>query len=401
MFNKNDFSARKTFMNGTDRLVPPAETLERVKPYFEKLGITRVANVTGLDHIGIPVVMAVRPNSRSLSVTQGKGLSLDAAKVSAIMESLEYWHAENLVIPIHLDTAAKLSESSRVVTLPDDAFSPIGGNWRSIEIPWVQAHQISDGDPVFVPHDFVHFDTRPDVQNGPSSKIFARGIVNTNGLASGNNLLEAANHAISELIERDAYYKWKRMTKAERMSTSVNLETVDDADCNWMLDRILTAGFKPLVEDITSDVNVPAFRCAIGADPKYGIRPEPFFPGWGCHPRREIALLRAISEAAQTRLTMISGSRDDLYRTKYLDLQDRSKMIKEWEYVSKVPATRDFMEVPTYTNDTFEADTSILLHQLERVGISEVLIVDLTHREIGIPVAKVICPALNYGRRHG
>jgi ribosomal protein S12 methylthiotransferase accessory factor len=191
------------------------------------------------------------------------------------------------------------------------------------------------------------------------------------------------------------------MTKAERMSTSVNLETVDDADCNWMLDRILTAGFKPLVEDITSDVNVPAFRCAIGADPKYGIRPEPFFPGWGCHPRREIALLRAISEAAQTRLTMISGSRDDLYRTKYLDLQDRSKMIKEWEYVSKVPATRDFMEVPTYTNDTFEADTSILLHQLERVGISEVLIVDLTHREIGIPVAKVICPALNYGRRHG
>jgi ribosomal protein S12 methylthiotransferase accessory factor len=401
MFNKDDFSARKTFMNGTDRLVPPAETLERVKPHFEKLGITRVANITGLDRIGIPVVEAVRPNSRSLSVTQGKGLSLDAAKVSAIMESLECWHAENPVIPIHLDTASKLSESNRVITLPDDMFSPIGGNWTSIEIPWVQAHQISDGDPVFVPYDFVHFDTRPHVQNEPSRKIFARGLVTTNGLASGNHLLEAANHAISELIERDAYYKWERMTTAERISTSVNLETVDDSNCNWMLDRILAAGFKPLVQDITSDVNVPAFRCAIGAEPKHGVKPEPFFLGWGCHPRREIALLRAISEAAQARLTEISGSRDNLTRASYIKIQDQSQLIKNWEYVSKAPAIRNFMELPTYPNDTFEADTSILLHQLERVGIDEVLIVDLTHREIGIPVVKVVCPALNYGRKHG
>jgi YcaO-like protein with predicted kinase domain len=66
--------------SGTHRLVPPAETLARLRPLLPKLGITRVANVTGLDTIGIPVAMAVRPNSRSLSVSQGKGLDLDAAR---------------------------------------------------------------------------------------------------------------------------------------------------------------------------------------------------------------------------------------------------------------------------------------------------------------------------------
>ena len=56
-----------------ERLVPSQETIQRVQGLFPVFGITRVANVTGLDHIGIPVVMVTRPNSRSISVSQGKG----------------------------------------------------------------------------------------------------------------------------------------------------------------------------------------------------------------------------------------------------------------------------------------------------------------------------------------
>lgn len=395
----HDSSALKTFTNGTDRLVSPAETLERVRPHFERLGITRVANVTGLDHIGIPVVMAVRPNSRSLSVTQGKGLSLSAAKASAVMESLEGWHAENPVIPVYRATASDLAKHRRIIALPDDEFSLIGASWRDVEIPWVQARRLPDGDPVFVPYDFVHLDTRPGAQDESSRRVFGGGIINTNGLASGNHPLEATNHALSELIERDAYYKWTGIPVAARVATTVDLTTVDDANCNWMLERIVSAGFKPLVEDIRSDVNVPAFRCIIGADPKYGIKPEPFFIGWGCHPRREIALLRAVSEAAQSRLTAISGSRDDMFRSKYFELQDQSKMIKNWKYLSTAPSARNFTDIPTYSNDSLDADTAVLLRQLDSVGIEEVVVADLTHPEIGVPVVKVICPALKYGQR--
>ena len=48
---------------------------------------------------GVPVVTVVRPNARSLAVSQGKGLTLAAAKVSAIMEAAELYHAETVSGP--------------------------------------------------------------------------------------------------------------------------------------------------------------------------------------------------------------------------------------------------------------------------------------------------------------
>ena len=60
------------------------------------MGITRLGNITGLDRIGIPVAIAVRPNSRSVSVAQGKGLEMPQAMASALMEACETFHAEQI-----------------------------------------------------------------------------------------------------------------------------------------------------------------------------------------------------------------------------------------------------------------------------------------------------------------
>src|SRR5262249_53998730 len=86
----------KRFRRGTHRLAPPHETLARVRPHLARMGITRLGNITGLARIGIPVAMAVRPNSRSVSVSQGKGLDLPQAMVSAAMEACEGFHAEEI-----------------------------------------------------------------------------------------------------------------------------------------------------------------------------------------------------------------------------------------------------------------------------------------------------------------
>ncbi|HEX9619908.1 MAG TPA: hypothetical protein VF989_07230, partial [Polyangiaceae bacterium] len=57
------------------------ELLARLRPSMRVAGITRIANITGLDNVGIPVTLVHRPNSRSLSVSQGKGVSPLLAKV--------------------------------------------------------------------------------------------------------------------------------------------------------------------------------------------------------------------------------------------------------------------------------------------------------------------------------
>lgn len=69
----------KGFRQGTDRLVPPQATLDATRRCLPAMGVTHVADVTGLDIIGLPVFMAYRPNSRGLAVAQGKGLAIDAA----------------------------------------------------------------------------------------------------------------------------------------------------------------------------------------------------------------------------------------------------------------------------------------------------------------------------------
>jgi ribosomal protein S12 methylthiotransferase accessory factor YcaO len=82
----------KAFRRGTHRALAPDETLARVRHHASQMGITRLGNVTGLDLIGIPVAVAVRPNSRSVSVSQGKGLTLPQAMASALMEAVEGFH---------------------------------------------------------------------------------------------------------------------------------------------------------------------------------------------------------------------------------------------------------------------------------------------------------------------
>ena len=77
-------------------MVAPSETLARFRSFASRMGITRLGNITGLDRIGIPVAVAVRPNSRSVSVSQGKGLDLTQAMTSALMEASEGFHAEEV-----------------------------------------------------------------------------------------------------------------------------------------------------------------------------------------------------------------------------------------------------------------------------------------------------------------
>ena len=97
-------AADKQYVDGTHRTTAPSRTLERLQPVLTQVGVTRVAVVTGLDVVGIPVVMVPRPNGRSLSVSQGKGVDLTAAKVSGIMEAVEAWHADGTARVVYRGT---------------------------------------------------------------------------------------------------------------------------------------------------------------------------------------------------------------------------------------------------------------------------------------------------------
>jgi YcaO-like protein with predicted kinase domain len=381
-------AARKSCLRGTHRAVSPAETLARIRPLFARAGITRVADVTGLDRVGVPVAMAHRPDSRSVSVSPGKGLDLDAARASAAMEALEGWHAERVLRPVVYASRADLPPGHHVVDLdglPRVAARPFDPH---LALPWIEGRDLFAGRAVWLPFELVH--TRYTHPLVPSSGAFA---LTSNGLASGNVPFEALAHALCEVVERDAVSLWRAGGARSLRATSLDLATVDDPDCRGVLARFERAGVEVGAWEVTADTGVATFACEVAE--RAGEHLRPFLPGFGSgtHPRRAIALLRALTEAAQTRLTTIAGARDDLRVAQYLRALDESQRESALARIATPPA-RTFSDAPDAHHDDFDGDLAWLLDRLSNAGIRQVVAVDLARPDVGIPVVRAVVPGL-------
>jgi ribosomal protein S12 methylthiotransferase accessory factor len=379
----------KRFLRGTHRTTEPAETLERLRRIAPEMGISRVANITGLDEIGIPVAAAIRPNSRNISVSQGKGLDLVAAKVSALMESVEGFHAESITLPLLLASHRELTSIARVARverLPSTAGSKFHSELRML---WIGSRNLLNDDPVWVPFECV--DANYTLPFPPGSGCFQ---ASSNGLAGGNHVLEAISHAICELVERDAYALWWIRDEADRASRMLDLSTVDDPDCKAVLDLYRRAGVAVAAWDMTTDIGIPSFVCVISTrchgDAAHLVAAD----GMGCHPSRSVALLRAMTEAAQCRLTVIAGARDDLARPMYRSLRSQHQAAVLCDLAESRPAGRDFSNGAEMAASTIYDDVMWELELLKAAGYGEILCVDLTQERFQVPVVRVVIPGL-------
>jgi YcaO-like protein with predicted kinase domain len=375
----------KTYRDGTHRATTPEATLERARPFMAAAGITRVAMLTGLDVIGIPVAASYRPNSRSVAVHQGKGVTVAAAKASAVMEAIETFHAETLTLPLRL---ASHEEMRRVGPAIDPLMLPRTGPDAPTgqRLLWAEGVDLADGAPVWAPHELVGIDLSAAAQ--PGEGAFQ---ATTNGLASGNHWTEAVASGLYEVVERDAVTLWQQMPAAAQDARTLDLATVDGVASRALLPHFQSAGLAIGVWDVTSDIGLPAFACLVASVPGTdGVAPE---LGFGCHADRDVALCRALTEAAQARLTVISGARDDIGAAGYRDsgLLRQHRAARNW---LSPPGLRDFRAVPSVAGDTLAFDLDAALKCLARAGFGQVVCFDLTRPEIGVPVVRVIVPGL-------
>ncbi len=220
---------------GPHRRVPPQATLARVRPLLPVLGVTRVAVLTGLDRVGIPVAAAYRPNSRSIAVHQGKGRLLVAAKVAAVMEALECWHAETADVPLRLGTAAEIARHGP--TLPPERL-PLTGQVEpaAARVLWIEAVELTGGRPVWVPFELVSADF-----SAPAPAGFGVFRQTTNGLACGNERVEAVLQGLYEVVERDAVALWHGAAPGAQAACGVDPASVEDGDSRWLLARFAEA----------------------------------------------------------------------------------------------------------------------------------------------------------------
>jgi ribosomal protein S12 methylthiotransferase accessory factor len=210
---------------------------------------------------------------------------------------------------------------------------------------------------------------------------------NTNGLASGNVIEEAVFHGLSEVIERDA---WSLVEAVKRTGPLVT--EVEDGLASGLIEKFAAAEVDVRIKDITSDVGVPTIAAA--SDDVRLKDPALLTIGMGTHTSAEVAVLRALTEVAQSRLTQIHGARED---TTTADFRrqigyDRTKRLnRHWFGDSE---TRSFSEIRSQDSEDFLDDINLMLKRLEEAGMDRAIVIDLTREEIGVPVVRVMVPGL-------
>ncbi|WP_299967408.1 YcaO-like family protein [uncultured Roseobacter sp.] len=375
----------KATQPGAQRLCLPDETLARVLPLRAAFGVTRLATVTGLDRLGIPVVIAMRPNARSIAVSQGKGATLAHAKVSALMEAVEIWHAEHFAPPLYYASRVDLAARHDLIDLEALPHTPAGALPGTMRQHWVTAQDILGDRICLVPWEMVHAD-----YTEPRSAEAGHYPASTNGLASGNHPVEAICHGICEVVERDALALWHARPVDGQRASQVDLATVTDPSLRRTLGRIETAGLGCTVWDVSCDTQVPSFMAVIHEDgpaAHLGL-------GSGSHPDPVVALHRTLNEAAQTRLNYISGARDDLFEAEYTVAGRAAKHAGLAELLDHTGGARPFGAAGGASHATLNEDLHWLMARLQGAGVRQIAVVDLTDPRFDIPVVRVIIPGL-------
>lgn len=380
-------------LGGTIRSTTPSDTISRIASLRTECGITRIANVTGLDTIGVPVWMAVRPLAWSLTVSQGKGISDELAYISAAMEGIELHCAERYV-PVGercaLANAHRSPDHLSPLDLPLRRTERLGENLLAA---WIPVKGLGSGAMRLAPRELVCRDSRPRKSANPG--VFYS---TSNGLASGNTRDEAIVHGLCEVIERDqlAFWKFRRHPDDGGEPSKLDLATIDDPHCREVIRRIETAGLKLAIWHCSREIAVPAFTCAVWDDGSATIHPQRA-AGHGAHPYKRIALSRAVTEALQSRLTHISGARDDMFWQRYravlpTETARNRRLLSAAQAETAAVDYRAIAEAPPLAG--FAATRDWLVRQVTPVTGHDVFAFDLAPPEFPIAVVKIIAPGL-------
>ena len=363
-------------------------TIERFSAYKDWAGVTRIADVTGLDRIGIPVHAAYRPCSASISVSMGKGRDRKLSFASALMESLEIHIAELPCLDrINTNVNEMLVSGAKICK---DGY--IGEDTKLIcntKLNWVSAVDLISDDVWMIAEDRIH--TRYTVSESPSLWQSS-----TNGLSSGNTITEAINHAIMEIVERDALSVFAKKISTFGMPNSISLNTIDCSRCQDILDLFSSQSILVRVFDITNDIDIAVFLAVAIDTSSMVAQPIRWTMGSGCHLSRDIALERALTEVAQVRITLILASRDDIPRKCYTN-PDSPGLIHEAVVLSR--PVSDFKACPSIEEETDSEVFDRLIEKLlpslsKRESDEPAVLFKMLHNPFHIPCVKVIIPYL-------
>lgn len=379
-----------TYIEGTQRVLDENSTLEGTKDKLGTIGVTRIASITDLDRVGIPVFSSIRPSAAdgAISVYSGKGNTETQARISSMMEAFERCLAERrgLNIDVKDDIKAEhIIDSYDNVRYGDNTLDPlsllISEDYNpQLFVEWIRGWDLVKNEKILVPANAVY---HPYDTPGRAQKLFRS---NTNGLAAGNTIEEAIFHGLLEVIERDAL----SIAEFNRNPGKEIILTEADGENYKILRKFIDNEIAVKLWALPHDTEITTV-VAVSDDIKLKDAAL-LVMGAGSHLKPEIAVRRALTEAAQSRVVQIHGAREDTERERFVREigYDRIKrMNKYWYEDGEQISTSDLKDL---SKNTPAESIDAVLQQLK--GVADcAAVVDISRKSVPVPVVRVVIPS--------
>jgi len=363
---------------------------------LQSLGITRVGDITDLDSIGIPVWFACRPNSRALSVSQGKGITPAAARISAVMEAAEGAVAERPEDIVNcFGTPAEMTANGRaIVPLPRIMRCRPDRIRSAHRYAWARGFAWRERTEIFAPYELVGLDMRAAA---PWDHTAFK--MSSIGLAGSSSLERAVAHGLLEVLEHDATASLDLFGLSAGIARQVSPVGGGHPILDGLMQRVRTAGFEPHFFSLPTRVAVPVIGCfferLVASADGTGAT---LTAGFACRPDAHDAAVAALLECVQSRATDIAGSRDDISEFEYHG--SKAQLPRETG-----PALDGFDLIEGHRPQSDFADADAQLHHilscLAAAAIDDIYVFPLARPGLGLEIVRVLAPDLGAGNDSG
>jgi len=376
--------ALKSYTYDQDKVRTPEETVAHVRQRFASVDMDILHQTMRIDtgRLDIPVYISLCGTDviplTGTKKQMGKGGTPIQAEASALMELAErfsfFSFIKKTVFP--MATYAELDGNTLPVemlwqSLHDNETDPKLGTHVLRELPfrWTRACNLTRNTEVLIPIDWFY-------------------IINEyNGPAAGNVLEEAILQSLCEVVERHV----SSVISNERMITpSIDPSSVQDPAARELLDKFAAQSIQVFIKDFSLDTGIPTVGTLAWDPSTFPERSEIIFTA-GTTPNAEKSLVRALTEIAQ-----LAG--DFELRTSYRPTLPKYKTLEEAEYITTGASLVSIKSLPDLSDNNFKTEIEKCVSTLSHLGM-EVLVIDVTHPQLGIPAVYTIIPGAHFRDR--
>jgi ribosomal protein S12 methylthiotransferase accessory factor len=374
----------KAYTYDQDKNLSPEETVARVRQRFASVDLNILENTMRIDtgRLDIPVYISLcGTDAVVLTGTRkqmGKGNTPIQAEASALMELAERFSFFTFIkkTPFPMSTYPETDGNTLPMEMlwqslhDNETDSKLGFSaLRGLPLRWTRGWNLTRDQEVLIPIDWFYT------------------INEYNGPAAGNTLEEAILQSLCEVVERHV----SSVISHERMITpSIDPDSVLDPAARELLDKFTAQSIRVFIKDFSLDTGIPTVGTLAWDPSTFPERSEIVFTA-GTTPHPEKSLIRALTEIAQ-----LAGDFEN--RTTYRPTLPKYKTLVEAEYVTTSPHMVPIDSLPDLRDDNFKTEIERCVASLSSLGL-EVLVIDVTHPQLGVPSVYTIIPGAHFRDR--